>query len=81
MVDGELTTDLAIIYCIVQLYERLYVEDGAWRALLDGLEYYLIADKNAEWLDKLFDNEEVLGVITGFYGNKAPGLDGPLAFS
>lgn len=37
-------------------------------ALLDGLEYSLIADKNAEWLDKLFDNEEVLGVITGFYG-------------
>lgn len=55
---------------------RMVLED-----LLDGLEYYLIADKNAEWLDKLFDNEEVLGVITGFYGNEALELDGPLAFS
>ncbi len=45
------------------------------RPLLDGLEFLVISNEDSNWLGRPFE-EEVLGVIQGFNGDKAPGPDG-----
>ena len=41
----------------------------------------MITAEEAHWLERLFDEEEVGGVIKLFNGDKAPGPDGfPMAF-
>ena len=46
------------------------------RPLLDGLEFLVISNEDSNWLGRPFEEEEVLGVIQGFNGDKAPGPDG-----
>lgn len=43
-----------------------------WRLKLDGLGFSIISDEDAAWLDRPFDEEEVVGVVKGFNGDKAP---------
>ena len=41
----------------------------------------MILEEDALWLERLFDEEEVEGVIKHFNGDKSPGLDGfPMTF-
>ena len=35
-----------------------------------------LTEEDALWLERPFDEEEVAGVVSGFNGDKAPGLDG-----
>ena len=77
VVDGELSSDQeAIVGCISHFYRQLYAEIMAYRPLLDDVEFSCISKKDALWLDRPFDKEEVFGVISDFKGDKAPGLDG-----
>ena len=36
----------------------------------------MISNEDSDWLGRPFEEEEVLGVIQGFNGDKAPGPDG-----
>uniref|UniRef100_A0A2N9J5A7 Reverse transcriptase domain-containing protein n=1 Tax=Fagus sylvatica TaxID=28930 RepID=A0A2N9J5A7_FAGSY len=51
------------------------MEDEVRRPLLDGLEFSAISHDDVVWLDRLFDEEEVLGVVQGFNGDKSPHPD------
>ena len=46
------------------------------RLVLDGVEFSRIYEEDALWFYRLFDKEEVYGVINGFNGDKASGSDG-----
>ena len=77
MVDGELTSDPAVIAnCISQFYRQLYFEDVAHRPVLDDVDFSSISVENASWLDRPFEEEEVFGVINDFNGEKALGPNG-----
>uniref|UniRef100_A0A2N9H333 Reverse transcriptase domain-containing protein n=1 Tax=Fagus sylvatica TaxID=28930 RepID=A0A2N9H333_FAGSY len=66
---------------IASFYEHLYIEMGYSRPLLDGMQFSAISDEDAVWLERPFDEEEIVGVVQGFNGDKAPGPDGfSLAF-
>ena len=57
------------------------MEDGHRRPLLDGIQFSSISDKDAIWLERPFDEDEIAIVVQGCNGDKAPGLDGfSLAF-
>uniref|UniRef100_A0A2N9I2D6 Reverse transcriptase domain-containing protein n=1 Tax=Fagus sylvatica TaxID=28930 RepID=A0A2N9I2D6_FAGSY len=82
LVNGELTSELdAIAECITQFYQNLFTEvDCRWPSL-DGLDFSLLSVEDAAGLEKPFEEDEVLGVVHGFVGDKAPGPDGfPMAF-
>jgi hypothetical protein len=52
-----------------------------WRPKLDRLSFPTLSDDDAGWLVRPFDEEEVVGVLNSFNGDKAPGPNGfPLAF-
>ncbi len=71
----------AISEAIVHFYNRMYTEDMSWRPKLDGLDFFMIPVKDATWLDRPFDEEEVEGVLRGFNGDKALVPDGfPMTF-
>jgi hypothetical protein len=36
----------------------------------------MISDEDVAWLERSFDDDEVVGVVLGFNGDKAPGPDG-----
>ena len=77
MVDGELTSDPAVIAdCISQFYRQLYFEDVAHRLVLDDVDFSSISVEDASWLDRPFEEEEVFGVINDFNGEKALGPNG-----
>ena len=64
MVDGELTSDPAVIAdCISQFYRQLYFEDVAHRLVLDDVDFSSISVEDASWLDRPFEEEEVFGHV------------------
>ena len=77
MVDGELSSNPeAIVECISRFYRQLYSENVTHSPVLDDVEFSRISEGDALWLDRLFDEDEVFGVINGFNGDKAPSPDG-----
>ena len=51
------------------------------RPLLDGLEFAMLSIEDTMGLEKPFEEDEVIGVLHGFVGDKARGPDGfPVAF-
>jgi hypothetical protein len=48
---------------IALFYEHLYVETEYGRPLLDGMQFSVISDKDAVWLEHPFDEEEIAGVV------------------
>ena len=70
------TNKEAISTDITQFYQDLYQEGVSRRPMLDGLEFSMISNEDSVWLGHPFKKEEVLGVIQGFNGDKAPGPDG-----
>ena len=76
-VSGEIIEDQGIIQAhIVDFYQSLYEDSGAYRPLLDGLDFTPLEDADAVWLERQFDEDEIFEVIKGFNGDKAPGPDG-----
>ena len=82
LIDGELSTDqTAIGEAITQFYTGLYMDEVGWRPKLDKLDFPILSNDDAGLLVRPFDEEEVVGVMKGFNGDKAPGPDGfPMAF-
>jgi hypothetical protein len=76
-INGVLSSDSETISeCITNFYTHLFEEEECERPLLDGLDFSMISGKDALWLERLFGEEEVAGVVAGFNGDKAPGPDG-----
>uniref|UniRef100_A0A2N9GD12 Reverse transcriptase zinc-binding domain-containing protein n=1 Tax=Fagus sylvatica TaxID=28930 RepID=A0A2N9GD12_FAGSY len=67
----EIDSD-AISECITNFYTHLFEEEECDRPLLDGLDFSMISDEDALWLEHPFGEEEVVGVVAGFNGDKAP---------
>ena len=66
---------------IASFYERLYTETDHSRPLLEEIQFSATSDEDAMWLERPFDENEIIDVVKGFNGNKAPGSDGfSLAF-
>ena len=80
-INGELSTDPdaisdAISDHITLFYNWLFTEEESQRPLLDGLDFSMISDEYVAWLERSFDDDEVVGVVLGFNGDKALGPDG-----
>jgi hypothetical protein len=76
-INGELSTDLeAISDHITLVYNRLFTEEESQRPLLAGLDFSMISDEDVVWLERSFDEDEVVGVVFGFNGDKASAPDG-----
>ena len=82
LINGVLLTDQDEIRDhIAQFYQQLYMEDVYRRLSLDGIEFSIITDEEAEWLERPFEENEIINVVQGCDGDKAPGPDGfSLAF-
>ena len=82
LINGDLSSEPDdIAECITRFYHNLFKEEDCRRPLLDGLDFSILSSEVALGLEKPFEEEEVSGVVHGFVGDKAPGLDGfPMAF-
>ena len=75
--EGELTSDPnSILACISHFYKQLYLENEGQRPVLDEVDFSMISEEEAAWLDRPFEEEEVYGVIQGCNGDKSLGPDG-----
>ena len=61
---------------VVQFYKNLYKETKGWRPFVEGLEFDYIRDMERVWLERKFEREEILQVVSELEGDKAPGPDG-----
>jgi len=77
MVDGVMSSNQgSIAECITRFYRKLYSENEIHHLVLDDVELGRISKEDAMWLDRPFEEDEVLGVVSGFNRDKSPGLDG-----
>ena len=77
MVDEAMSSDQgSIAECITHFYRRLYSENEVHRPILDDVEFGRISKEDALWLDRPFEKDKVFWVVSGFNGDKSPGLDG-----
>jgi hypothetical protein len=60
----------------MQFYVRLFIEHFSWRPKLDGLAFHSSDDEEASWLERLFEETEVLEVVRGMNNEKASGPNG-----
>ena len=60
---------------LVQFYKNLYKEIEGWRPLVEGLEFDRIGNLERVWLERKFEREEILQVVSDLDENKAPGPD------
>ena len=75
-VDGiVLDTDSDIRERVVRFHESLYQEKEPWRPTIEGLDFSMISDVDKNLLERRFDKEEILQVITDLQGDKSPGPD------
>lgn len=56
----------------MQFYDRLFSKQFCWQPKLDGLAFYSIYEE-ASWLERLFEESEVLEVVKGMNSEKAMG--------
>ena len=59
----------------VQFYKNLYKKTEEWRPFVEGLEFDQIEGLERDWLERRFEQEEVLRVVKELEGDKAPSLD------
>jgi hypothetical protein len=59
----------------VQFYDKLFTKHFSWRPKLDGLDFDFI-DEEASWVERTFEENEILEVVKDMNINKAPGPDG-----
>ena len=61
---------------VVQFYKNLYKKSEGWRLFVESLEFDRIRDIERVWLERKFEREEILQVVSELEGDKAPGMDG-----
>uniref|UniRef100_A0A7N2KVU8 Thioredoxin domain-containing protein n=1 Tax=Quercus lobata TaxID=97700 RepID=A0A7N2KVU8_QUELO len=60
---------------ILRFYKNLYTEDKTHLPHPDVLNFSKITRDKAGWLEQLFDEGEIFGMLKDFNGDKAPGPD------
>jgi hypothetical protein len=76
-VNGSVSSDTTEIReHILQFHNLLYIEQFSWWPKLDGLPFDSIGDKEAIWMERPFEEIEVLEVVKMLCADKALGLDG-----
>ena len=60
---------------VVQFYKNLYKETEGWRPFVEGLEFDRIGNMERLWLERKFERDEILQVVSDLDENKAPGPD------
>lgn len=55
---------------IVHFYERLFMKNSPWRSSVDDLPFLEISTVNKDWLERPFDEVEVLLVLKKLNGDK-----------
>ena len=77
MIDGAVSTNQdRIVDHIEQFFMNLYSEQQVQHPFPDILAFPRISRDNVDWLEKPFEESEVLEVIKEFNGDKSPGPDG-----
>ena len=61
---------------VCRVFQGLLADPGDWKPSIDGLNFERLEEGDVEGLEKPFSEEEVFGAPSGFYGEKAPDLDG-----
>ena len=81
-IDGELSSNQeAIKNQISKFYQSLYTEDTGYMPKLDGLDFTPIKPEEAAWLDRPFEEDEIITVVRSMNGDKSLGPDGfPMKF-
>ena len=75
-VDGVIYEDESeMVDQVVQFYKNLYKETEEWRPFVEGLEFDQVEGLEREWLERRFENEEILWVVKELEGDKVPGPD------
>ena len=77
---GVQTCALPISNQVIQFYKNLYKETEGWRPFVEDLEFDRIGDMERVLLERKFEREEILQVVSDLEGDKAPDLDGFTAF-
>ena len=49
---------------VVQFYKNLYRESEGWRPFVEGLEFDHIGDMGRVWLERKFERDEILQVVS-----------------
>jgi hypothetical protein len=60
---------------ILNFYKHLYSEQYLWRPKLDSFSFRSIDVEERNWMEREFEQSEVLEVMRNFNGDKAQGLD------
>ena len=76
-VDGVVFEEVSeVTNQVVQFYKNLYKETEGWRPFMEGLEFDRIGNMERVWLERKFEREEILQVVSDLDGDKAPSPDG-----
>jgi hypothetical protein len=74
LIDGTLSTNqVEISEHIVQFYKKLYTEQFSWWPLVDGLSFDSIGETEANWLERKFEERDMLEVVKEMNGDKVWG--------
>jgi hypothetical protein len=60
---------------IVNFYKQLYAEQYNWRPKLEGLSVLSIDEDERNWMEREFEESEVLEVVSNFNEDKASRFD------
>ena len=82
MVNGTISSNQSLIAdCITHFFMNLYFEHQVVRPFPDVLVFPMISGVNADWLERPFEEAEILDVVQSFHGDKSPSPDGfPMTF-
>ncbi|XP_022856524.1 uncharacterized protein LOC111377629 [Olea europaea var. sylvestris] len=61
---------------MVRFYQNLYREQFDWKPELEGLHFSTITEKDANWLDRAFGDDEIKEVVFSINDDKTSGPDG-----
>lgn len=74
--DIRLVNKEDIVEHVLSFYSNLYSKE-VWNCpLLDNLEFSLLDEESADWLEKSFYENEVKLAVFNLGGDRSPGLDG-----
>ena len=77
MIDGAVTTNQdRIVHHVEQFFMNLYSKQQVQHPFPNILDFPRISRDNVDWLEKPFEESEVLEVIKEFNGDKSPRPDG-----
>ena len=77
MIDGAVTTNQdRIVHHVEQFFMNLYSKQHVQHPFPNILDFPRISRDNVDWLEKPFEESEVLEVIKEFNGDKSPRPNG-----